>query len=346
MTASLLSTGLPPTPVTTTVPEVIDEPDRLVDVGAYRLFLTGILTVDFGESAWEGWHPVDSRTVALVSAGTRHVDIGQHRYVGGAQTWIADLAGGRMELFAHDQALISMNPSGTRLLLFGLAGNVPVWNVVDRTGQVLSSLDGPYSVTFLDDESVVLVEAGRIGIWGVSDGSVSWSNLPSPFDSVRITVAGRNVVVTGSGVAAVIDPETGNQIGDAWPAGPAGGLVASPDGLRFAVAVDSGDEPNGRVEIRSAESGALIAVDPGRAFTTIEGALWPTDNVIVLMRASTGTGVEPVPEVHTLADFAAIAVETESLVTDQLAVAGRNGLVLAMSLQGRIVLLTASESVR
>lgn len=341
--ATALATHPQATPRIVALPDVISEPDRLTDVDGYRFALTKIRALEFGQSAWDGWIPIDSKRIALVSPGTQFVDIGQHRYVGGTETWVADLeAGTRVSLMKG--SLVDIDPSGSHFLTFQLNGNKPTWSVTNEAGEVASSVVGAYAHAFLDDRTIVLAEPGRVGVWNIDSGSVNWSALAKPFGDGYLARAGSNIVVTGGGRGALIDPATGKQEGKSWAA--EGPIAVSPDGSYFAVAVSTADGPYGRVELRSAQTAEVVAVDPGRELTNVDAILWPTPDLIVVMRAPTGSGVEPVPEIHSFSDFSKSAVEIDPLVSEQLTVSERNGVILAFSLSGRAVLMTAAESER
>jgi hypothetical protein len=53
-----------------------------------------------------------------------------------------------------------------------------------------------------------------------------------------------------------------------------------------------------------------------------------------------------VPEIHSFSDFAGSAFAIDPFVFEQLTVSERNGAILAFSLSGRAVLMTAAESER
>jgi hypothetical protein len=330
------------TPLVVALPEVIKDLDRSTDVDGYRLALTAIRTVAFGESAWEGWLPIDSNRIALVSGGTKFVDIGQHRYVGGNETWVADLEV-RTRVLLTKGSLVEIDPSGSHFLIFQLDGNKPTWGVTTEAGEVISSVVGAYAHAFLDDRRVVLAEPGRVGVWNITTGSVNWSALAKPFGD-GLTPVGSNVVVTGAGRGALVDPVTGKQVGESWAAD--GPIAVNPDGTYVAVAVSSAHGPHGQVELRSAQTAEVVAVDPGRELTNVDALLWPTPDLIIVMRAPTGTGVEPVPEIHAFGDFANSSVQIDPFVSEQLTVNERNGAILAFSLSGRAALMTAAESER
>jgi hypothetical protein len=331
------------TPLVVALPEVIRALDRSIDVDGYRLALTAIRTVAFGESAWEGWLPIDSNRIALVSRGTKFVDIGPHRYIGGNETWVADLEV-RTRVLLTKGSLVDIDASGSHFLIFQLDGNKPTWSVTTEAGEVISSVVGAYAHAFLDDRSVVLAEPGQVGVWNITTGSVNWSDLAKPFGDGYLALVGSKVVVTGAGRAALIDPVTGKRVGESWTA--EGPIAVSPNGSYFAVAVSSADGPHGRVELRSAQTAEVVAVDPGRELTNVDAILWPTPDLIIVVRSPTGTGVEPVPEIHTFGDFANSSVEIDPFVSEQLTVNARNAAILAFSLSGRAVLMTAAESER
>lgn len=319
--------------------------DRTVSAGDYLLSVTGTHSVELGDSMWQGWYPVGADTIALTSAGTTSVDVGHWHLVGGSSTWLADLDKGVRYLVGNDRALVAADGPGTRFLLFALEDSKPVLYLSDPGGNSIASLAGTVAphAAFLQDGTIAVADGGSVGVWAPESGSATWSKLPAGLEDPFVVGVGNNIVVLAGGTSALVDPRTGAMIGDAWESGLPTAVAASPDSREFAVAVGSDLGPYGRVELRDAVTGKVLAFDPGRELTTVDFIVWPTANMVIVMRASTGTGVESIPEVHTIDAFASRTV-MQPLVADQLALVQHDDMLLAVTLTGRAELMRMTES--
>jgi hypothetical protein len=311
--------------------------------------MRGIRASPLGPPEWAGAVPLDDHTLGVVSEGDRSMDIGQWHVIGGADTWAADLKAGVMRRIAADASLEDVAPDGTRMLLFELAGRTLRLRVVARDGRAIATMERPRSVphaAFLDDGTVAVADGSRIGVWDPDSGTSTWSDLADGLEEAFVVAVGDVVVLDSAERAALVDPRSGRTIGEPWRgAGPAA-VAPSPDGSRFALAVGTPGTPRGSVELRDAATGRILAAHPGRLLTTVESIAWPSDEVVIVMRAPTGTGQTAVPEFHLADDFGAAPVAAEPFVDAPAVYVARRDLMAAFGSDGRTLLLRVVEARR
>jgi hypothetical protein len=302
-----------------------------------------------GPPDWAGAVPLDDHTLGAVSEGDRSVDIGQWHVIGGADTWAADLKAGVMRRIAVDASLEDVAPDGARVLLFELAGRTPRLRLVTRDGRAIATMDRARSVphaAFLDDGTIAVADGSRIGVWDPDSGTSAWSDLADGLEEAFVVAVGDLVVLDAAERAALVDPRSGRIIGEPWRgAGPAS-IAPSPDGSRFAVAVGTPGTPRGSVELRDAATGRVLAVHPGRLLSTVEAIAWPSHEIVIVMRAPTGTGQTAEPEFHLADDFGAAPVAVEPFVDAPAVYVARRDLMAVVGSDGRTVLLRVLEAPR
>lgn len=305
--------------------------DRLVDTAGGGLLSRGF----FGQ-----WLPVDRATL-VVGAGSQTIASVRD------SIWVADLLAGRLNPIMAAFPLILHDVRDERILV-GRPGELLV---VDHDGRKLASLVDQFPVgAFLADGTVAVVSGERIGIWDAVSDTVSWSRLPAGLGHFTITAAGMNIVVVsdhGYDVARdgrLIDPRTGEQVGDAWRTGDGLAVAVSPDGSRFVVDVST-DEPRGVLEVRDSASGELIARNEGSPETRVLKLSWLTDDVILAVRSGTDPQVPASsPELHLADAFVEEPLLLDPILDVDSAHYYGNGDVIVVAGDGEVVVVSASQA--
>lgn len=320
-------------------------PDANVAVGRHRIGFTRGRSLHLPAEA-DSFMPLDSTTIAYAVPAGEPLAIGAWRLRGGS-TFLTDASHASARRLCLNGAVTDASADGRRLLLMSIEDGRVVLTVVDRAGRVLDSLpaEGAAHGVFLADGAVAVADGGRLGVWKPA-ASPRWVSLPSELGEVMLVAVGSNVVAYGDrGLAALVDPRTGTVLGRPWAPGLFTGIAASPDGFRFASAVQTGDGPRGTVEIRDATTGAVALTAPGRELSVIDSLAWLSDDTLLVLRADTGTNVTPVPELYAV-DRTAIQgpVVGMPLLGQMFGVIARGGNVLSYGPEGSLALQAVEEA--
>ena len=114
----------------------------------------------------------------------------------------------------------------------------------------------------------------------------------------------------------------------------------------FATGVLTPGRPMGRVEIRDAATAEPLSTYRGRLLSSVEGVAWPTDDVIVVLRADTGTEQVARPELHLLSTFGADPIAIDPFVDRQSWLIQRGPIMVAVGQTGPFVVMQATEAQR
>jgi WD40 repeat protein len=178
-------------------------------------------------------------------------------------------------------------PQGDAVITGAQGGDVTAWDANSRTPideyrghagfilDVTTTADGNRLVTAGSDGTARVWD---VGLRTASIDAPAATDLQFSPDSTQMLYAG--------GIAGVVDPRTGAEVGHPVTTGVVYGAAFSPDGARFATA-----ENDGRVEIFDAKSGAHDGdgfVQPGERRLFAVG--WSADGSR-LMAAGTASGV-------------------------------------------------------
>jgi WD40 repeat protein len=182
---------------------------------------------------------------------------------------------------------VSWVPQGDAVITGAQGGDVTAWDVNSRTPideyrghagfilDVTTTADGKRLVTAGSDGTARVWD---VGLRTASIDAPAATDLQFNPDSTRLLYAG--------GVAGVVDPRDGSEVGHPVTTGVVYGAAFSPDGTQFATA-----ENDGRVEIFDSKSGAHAGdgfVQPGeRRLFAVD---WSADGSR-LMAAGTASGV-------------------------------------------------------
>jgi hypothetical protein len=223
--------------------------------------------------------------------------------------------------------------------------------IVDRSGAEVAKLPAfpelrasVEDAVFLADGMVAIATRHSIGVWDPETDAVGAVNSPAWLDEPTLSAVGSRVVAANlDGRAALLDPLTGRQIGEHWVPGETWSVAASPDGSRFVAAVHDRDI-RGPLEIRDAATGAVLAVNDGQELSHVTSVSWLTDQVILVMRASTGTEVIAEPELYLADALSAQAVPLQPLVDVEWFFATHGSVTLAVDSTGDVLLMRARES--
>lgn len=298
-------------------------------VTVVRELVPGLGWPAFGFAQLAGAH-----TIALTH---RDPDTGQ------GSLWLADLVQGHLRRVPGLPVREVVAARDGRLLV----GRDSSLQLLHSSGVALATLEAENpGGAFLADGSIAVWSGGRIGVWDPADVSASWSPLPGAIGRYRVTAAGNNVVVIADpGGGMLLDPRTGQELGPRWSAGETWQAAASSDGTRFVVAVASDPccGPHGALELRDSTTGEVLAVNPGVELSHVTELAWPTGNLIVIMRAPTGTGAVAQPELLSVDAFEALPLPIDAFTSNQFGLSPAGNPLIAVDEYGDLVLVRILE---
>ena len=332
-----------PTPSPPTVRDIAPEPwpDAAYQLGSTGVTFSGVRVPGLGPPDFSSWLPAQLETLVL---GLREAD-------GGTSVWLADLHNGTLTALGGRRAQ-GFSASGDRILIH----RPDSVTLVDRTGGEVASLEAVQNPggVFLADGTIAVWTGGpdsRIGVWDPTAGSATWS--PWPADG-RFTISpvGNNIALvndplSGPAWGVLLDPRTGRELGPRWSVGEIWHAAASPDGSRFVIAVASDPccGPHGAVEMHDATTGEVLATNDGVLLSHVVGLAWPTENVILVLRAETGTEAASQPELLQADRFTDPALRIEAFVPDLWTMSAQGNQLVFVDEEGPIVVVSATEVV-
>lgn len=220
--------------------------------------------------------------------------------------------------------------------------------ITDLEGRELRSTvaSGVSNAVFLEGGDVCYTSGDHLMLWSPESGATTYMQLGEGLDASVLTAVGDRVVAsTEFGPAVLIDPSTGAEIGERWMQGYTAAIAASPDGTRFAVGAHDESAIRPTLQIRDAASGDVVASVRGDDLSYISSIAWLTDDILLVMRTSTGTEIEPLTELR-LADQLDTVTNIDPITPWMRLVAQEGALLLVGGFGQDVLLLRMEEMAR
>jgi hypothetical protein len=283
---------------------------------------------------------LDGPSALLPVSNTQYIAATYAENPSGAASWLVDIDEGATRLNGMRQVLDSA-PHDGRLLV--LAGAQLI--VTDVAGaQIAATFASPRQAAFLGDGSVCWLEGTDLNVWSPSSGATAHFGLASDFaDAYVAGVGDRTVVYTELGTAALVDATTGHEVGSRWLAEYSTSIAGSPDGRRFAIAVHDPLRVRSTLQVRDTATGSVLQSVAGDELNVILSLAWLTPDVLLVLRATTGTQVEPYAELR-LANDPTKVTGIEPVTPFMQLLAQRGPLLLVRGWGDQILLLHAEQT--
>lgn len=333
-----VTSSVPPTasPVAADQPFWIPPGDTLAtrrfSIGGLTLTLDGtVRSVPVGEPLLA----IDASTffIATLDAQT-----------GKSMTWRADLDDGNAVPIFSGGTAVDADVERGRLLIATDAG--PRIVVTDFDGQPIASAtaSGAPQAVFLRDGSVCFTSGGSLTVWQPDTDTKTSAVLASDLLDSNLTAVGDFVVADAEdGPGVLVDPGTGTEIGGRWHQGYDAAISVNRAGTLFAVGAEDQSKIQPTLQLRDAQTGQVVDEVVGDELSYIESVAWLTDRILLVLRTTTGTGVEPMPELRRADQLDRVSY-IEPVAPWMRIVSRQGSLLMVDGYGGQVLTLEASES--